>query len=264
MPKLIAKVDTLLKQSPADSSQIPKNKLISIKAGTEVKYSWIKRDAGHYLISLVEPQAGFYNWYAFIPHFTFPDAPSSTNTVSENALALLMEREGFAEEMPDGRVKSYWDALGGIWTIGYGTTYGVTADTIYTKEECMAAKQRDLAKFRDSVLEITRGMELYRHQIDALTLFAYNCGSAGLEESSLMAYLRSTPPAKYNKATVRELFGRWNKSGSPLRPTAGLSIRQMMQAELFFGDDWKVWTGDQAFTNLIRLYGSAEAAGVYS
>jgi lysozyme len=249
---ITALVPTVGKSQDVQSRYLPSNEVFTFLKNSLVRYNWVESHGAHYLAELQEPIRGRFNWFFFKSHVKVQG--EHTLTVSQSALELLILREGFSS-------KAYWDDLGGVWTVGYGTTYGVTEHTVFSKEKALEEKQKDLARFKEAVL--SHNLQLNDNQADALTLLAYNIGSNALSGSRLMRYLASTVPTRWSVSQVEELFGRWNKAGNPLRPIAGLSRRRMQEAALFSSRDWRVWEGPDWKDQLTRAYGgSRELAGL--
>ena len=76
----------------------------------------------------------------------------------------------------------------GVWTIGYGHTFGVKRGDIVTKECAEDFLHRDL----ESVYPIVRKcrQDFNQHQFDALCSFVFNIGSGKFKSSTLYKVLR--------------------------------------------------------------------------
>ena len=73
---------------------------------------------------------------------------------SESGLNLIKKFEGLHRVQPDGTVSSY-RCPAGVWTAGWGTTYGVKSGTKWTVEECEERLRNDVQKFEQAVKRLT-------------------------------------------------------------------------------------------------------------
>lgn len=137
--------------------------------------------------------------------------------------------ESYAQLLPDGRVKAYWDKTGKVWTIGWGSTGAdVGSATIWTRETADSRFQDIWNKTRAGVLRaspLLSAPENY-NRLEAVTCFAYNVGTG--------AYNASTMKRKVNAGAWQEAaeqFPRWKYSGGvALR---GLVRRRAAEQALF-------------------------------
>lgn len=136
---------------------------------------------------------------------------------SQKGLDLIKEFEGL-------RLTAYL-CPAKVWTIGYGTTSGVTKGTVITKERAEELLRQDVRKFEDSVTRLAK-VKLNQHQFDALVSFAYNVGSGALGSSTLLRVLNA---GDYDAAAGQ--FERWNKAGGQV--LAGLTRRRAAERKLF-------------------------------
>jgi lysozyme len=148
-----------------------------------------------------------------------------TNPPSDAALDLIKRFEGC-------RLVPYRDAVG-IWTIGYGATYGldrkrVTADhpplTDQQAEELLA---RDTLRFAAAVDRLVK-VPVAINQRGALASFAFNLGAGALQSSTLLKRINSM-----EWDDVPHQFGRWVSAGGRRLP--GLVRRRRAEAELWAG-----------------------------
>ena len=136
---------------------------------------------------------------------------------SSNALQKLKRLEGF-------RSKAYL-CPAKVWTIGYGFTDGVREGDTITQTEAGARLILELAKYEQAVFEVTGG-NVNQNQFDALVLFAFNVGIAGMRGSSVIkAHNRGDFTA------AARAFGLWNKGGGKV--LAGLVQRRAEEAALY-------------------------------
>lgn len=138
--------------------------------------------------------------------------------LSAKGLETLKELEGFRS--------APYQCSARVWTIGYGSTHGVTKHTPpISKVDAEKLLLRDLAKFELAVKGAAHRKPT-QGQFDALVLFSYNVGAAALRRSTLMQ--------KFNAGDIQgaaEQFGRWVKAGG-LRLN-GLVRRRDIEKELF-------------------------------
>lgn len=102
------------------------------------------------------------------------------------------------------RLEAYQD-VGGVWTIGYGSTFGVKSGDVISSVEATRRLMRDLAQFE---LAVNTAVEvpLADNQFAALVSFAYNVGTEAFRKSTLLKKLNAR---KYE--SVPSELARWNK-----------------------------------------------------
>lgn len=270
MPELIATQDTWIKRDTLQATSLSDNLKHFVKAGTKLKVTWTKTEGGHTLCSLAEPINGFYNWYLWSQHFNREYKPPTA--MSEAGMELITHFEGYANKITSsdkkeliGGASAYWDSLGGIWTIGYGSTSiydeglarvrPVLKEDKLTHKEALSNKARDVARYIDAVRE-TLGDKLLQREVDALASLAYNAGEGSIKRS-----IRQAIEGGHQQAAADAIL-KYNKSGDPLRPVYGLSRRRAAERAMFLGQDWKAFMGPNAAQLVINAYGSAAAAGL--
>lgn len=113
----------------------------------------------------------------------------------------------------------------GVWTIGYGTTKGVTDGMKITKEKAEELLKLDIDKFEKTVLKLVK-VDLNQSQFDALVSFTYNLGEGNLSKSTLLKMLNNKD---YYGASQE--FIRWNKAGGKV--LNGLIRRREAERNLF-------------------------------
>lgn len=136
---------------------------------------------------------------------------------SQRGLSLIKSFEGL-------RLQAYQDAVG-VWTIGYGTTRGVSAGMAISKEQAERMLLNDVQRFEPEVQRLVT-VPLSQNQWDALISFTYNLGSGNLESSTLRRLLNARD---YSGAA--EQFPRWNKAGGKV--IQGLVRRRAVERDLF-------------------------------
>lgn len=115
-----------------------------------------------------------------------------------------------------------------VWTIGYGTTLGITSETPpITIEQGEELLKRDLVKFERSVMRLIT-VPLKQNEFDALVSFVYNLGGGALQRSTLRA---KTNRGDKEGAAVE--FMKWTKAGG--RELMGLVRRRKAEMDLFNG-----------------------------
>ena len=96
---------------------------------------------------------------------------SSVSPISENCspagINLIKSFEGF-------RSKAY-RCPAGVYTIGYGSTRGVRAGMVITRERGEQLLKRDLIRY-ENIVKRKINRPLKWHEFDALTSFSYNLG----------------------------------------------------------------------------------------
>ena len=105
--------------------------------------------------------------------------------LSDKGLALIQEFESYLKAQPDGSCKAY-KCPAGVWTIGFGVTEGVTADSHFTRDEADNAFRREMEKHEKIVNRLVT-VSITQCQFDALVSFNYNCGA--LASSTLLKKL---------------------------------------------------------------------------
>jgi lysozyme len=147
---------------------------------------------------------------------TQPANPTN-HKMNEAGRNLLKEFEGL-------RLDAYL-CPAGVWTIGYGSTFGVHPGDRITPAEAETLLIKDLDQFEKGVAKLVK-VPLSTNQFSALVSFAYNLGLGALEESTLLRVLNK---GDY-QAAANELL-RWDKANGV--PLAGLTRRRKAERELF-------------------------------
>jgi lysozyme len=136
---------------------------------------------------------------------------------SKTALALISKFEGC-------ELKAYQDQ-GGVWTIGYGHTFGVYPGMRITLQEAenLAAIDLKTAEFHvNKLVEVP----LTQEEFDALTDFVFNLGCLRFATSTMLRLIN----ARMFACAVKE-FERWDRCGGKI--VAGLLARRKAEEELF-------------------------------
>jgi len=155
---------------------------------------------------------------------------------------LCQSFESCARRLPDGRVQSYWDALGGVWTIGWGSTGpDIGSQTVWDQAQCDARFEAQWNKAKAGVLRATRNLAKYPNRLEAVTDFAYNLGIGAYQTSTLKRYITQE---RWSDASKE--FGKWDHAGG--RVVAGLTRRRAAEASLFALPDGVVSSPIEAST----------------
>jgi lysozyme len=135
---------------------------------------------------------------------------------SHNGLALTEASEGL-------RLKAYQDT-GGVWTIGYGHTRGVTPNQVITQEQAEALLSLDI-KYAVSVINEHGGV-CSQNEFDALVDFVFNVGPVQFLTSHLLKYHLAG-----DKEKAAAEFPKWKFDNGHVEP--GLVIRRQKEQALY-------------------------------
>lgn len=113
----------------------------------------------------------------------------------------------------------------GIWTVGYGHTYGVAPGMRVTADEAEMFLRSDLESVCQTVRDAVQ-TPLTDPQFDAVVSFVFNVGATAFRKSTMLRFLNA---ARYRDAA--EEFPRWNRAGGKVLP--GLMRRRAAERELF-------------------------------
>ena len=169
-----------------------------------------------------------------------PDpAPAAPNgpirRIGPAGIALIQRFEGCARLRSDGRYEAYPDpgTGGDPWTIGWGatgpchvTTGRIRRGTVWTREQCDARLEADLARFAAEVARAIADCPTSQHQFDALVSFHYNTGA--IARATLT---RLHKAGRFGDA--RDEFGKWVHAGG--KRLNGLVRRRAAEASLYAG-----------------------------
>lgn len=128
-------------------------------------------------------------------------------------------------------LKAYKD-LGGVWTIGYGSTFNpftnrkVQEGDIITKDEALRWLNEHIKYFRNNVTKLIK-VPQSQNQISALTSLAYNIGIGAFQRSTLLRLLNNGAPA----VQVADQFLRWNRIKGQI--SKGLTNRRKLEKNLY-------------------------------
>ncbi len=132
------------------------------------------------------------------------------------------------ERFEQCRRVAYWDALGKVWTIGWGHTGPEVVEGLeWTQEQCDAQVDIDDAKAVACVNRVVT-VCLSQGEFDALVDFAFNCGDGNFEGSTLLRLLNQ---GDYSGAAIE--FDKWDHAGG--KEVAGLLRRREAETQEFLG-----------------------------
>lgn len=140
-----------------------------------------------------------------------------------------MSSEGYAIALPDGACTSYWDKMGCVWTIGFGSTgKDVIRTTRWTRAQAADRLQLNWQQAKAGVLRASPVLASPENvnRLDAITDFAYNEGTGRYQGSSLRVYVNRR---SWSQAAAE--FPKWNLAGGKVR--AGLVARRQAERALF-------------------------------
>lgn len=145
--------------------------------------------------------------------------------MNQAGIALLKEYEGTAPEVSPGVYRSYWDALGKVWTGPYGLTRGVTEASRWSFEQAEQDLQGELRSYEAAVRAACK-IHPTENQFAAMVCLAWNIGIRGFETSTVLkCHNRGDADA------AARAFGLWNKAGGKV--VRGLVRRRAAEAELY-------------------------------
>lgn len=142
--------------------------------------------------------------------------------ISPKGIALIKSAEGL-------RLKAYPDpGTGGLpWTIGYGSTSGVTRNMVITEAQAEQMLAADLVRFERAVDRLVR-VPVSQGQFDALVSFTYNVGEGNFTKSTLLRKLNAG-----DATGAAEQFPRWVNAAGRVLP--GLVKRRAAERAMFLG-----------------------------
>jgi len=159
--------------------------------------------------------------------------------MSEKGLDLIRNVEGYHQKQKDGSCKAYL-CPAGVWTVGYGCTEGITANTHWTREEAEDALRKEMGAHEANVHKLVT-VPLTQGQFDALVSLCYNIGVGNLKKSKLLKHLNAGDYARaashfsdFKYARVRGSTARLYKVADGTSVAlAGLVSRRAAETELF-------------------------------
>ena len=146
------------------------------------------------------------------------------STTTSTAEILIARFEG-------KRLKPYQDT-GGIWTVGYGSTYNIDAkrpvnqSDIIDDATAIRWLKSQVGTFQNQVKAVIK-VPVNQNKVDSLTSLAYNIGINAFKSSLLLRLLNEGKP----DIEVADQFLRWNKVNGII--SNGLTIRRKAERDLF-------------------------------
>lgn len=133
------------------------------------------------------------------------------------------------------KLTSYKD-IGGVWTIGYGTTYNykykrpVQQDDEINEATALNWLKIEINKKKDNIKKFIK-VAINNNQLDSLISLSYNIGETALKNSTLLKLLN----AGKDKVIVANEFMKWNKAkvNGKLQVIEGLTKRRELEKKLF-------------------------------
>lgn len=144
--------------------------------------------------------------------------------ISPRGLDLLKEWEEL-------RLVAYQD-IGGVWTIGYGSTSDVYEGLTISRHEADLRLREDVDEAETCVNTVVK-VPLSQNQFDALVSFVFNIGCSAFRKSTLLKKLNA---GLYDEVPAQ--MGRWNKDrvGGNLVVVPGLVNRRAKEVLLWNSD----------------------------
>jgi lysozyme len=146
------------------------------------------------------------------------------STTTSTAEILIAKFEG-------KRLKPYRDT-GGIWTVGYGSTYNIDAKRPVNETDiiddgtALRWLKSQVGTFQNQVKAVIK-VPVNQNKVDSLTSLAYNIGINAFKSSTLLKLLNEGRP----EIEVADQFLRWNKVNGIT--SNGLTIRRKAERDLF-------------------------------
>lgn len=150
-------------------------------------------------------------------------------------LLLLISKKVSAEKIIakfEGLLLKAYKDVGGIWTIGYGSTRNpytgvpVKEGDKISKEIALDWLQKEIKSFQVGIRKLVK-VPITANQLSALTSLAYNIGLGAFQRSTLLKLLNQKAPIQ----DVADQFLRWNKVQG--KEVKGLTNRRILEKDLF-------------------------------
>ena len=140
-----------------------------------------------------------------------------TRQINDAGLALIKDFEKL-------RLTAYDDGVG-VWTIGWGSTKGVSPGMTITEPQAEGRLLADL-DWAAKAVEASVKQPLNENQFAALVSFVFNVGVNAFSRSTLLSELNA---GHYDR--VPHELARWNQGGGKVLP--GLVRRRAAEIELW-------------------------------
>jgi lysozyme len=122
-------------------------------------------------------------------------------------------------------VPTSYKCAGGVWTVGYGHTRGVTEGMTIDGALAEVLLCEDVERAEAALRQGIGGKQLTQNQWDALVSFIFNVGSGAFLKSTLLRKLKAGDP------TASAEFDKWVFAKG--KKLAGLIARRKAERELF-------------------------------
>lgn len=116
----------------------------------------------------------------------------------------------------------------GVWTIGYGHTFGVVPGVAITEEQSEEYLKHDIAAAENIVNAECRNLR--QCQFDALVSFVFNVGGGNFQRSTLLKKIKANP----DDNSIMDEFLRWVYAKGVVLP--GLQKRRLAEMKLYFSE----------------------------
>ena len=141
--------------------------------------------------------------------------------ISEQGLDFIKSFEGL-------RLQSYWDANGGVWTIGWGHTKGVKRGQVITRADAERFIRDDLAPIEKHLSADLENEGIAQYQFDARCSWLFNLRD-GIRQYNNSPLRRKLKAGDY-KGAANE-FPRWCHSDGKV--LSGLVTRRAAERKMF-------------------------------
>lgn len=148
---------------------------------------------------------------------------------SSVGIALLEAYEGLS-------LKAYQDS-GGVWTIGYGHTTGVTPGMAVTKAQALDLLATDLATAENAVNRTK--VKLSQNQFDALVSFTFNTG-VGTYGNKIQPLIEA---GKLEAATAKMKQYVYDRAGNRLNGLVNRRTAEILLFETPVTASWLIGAG---------------------
>jgi lysozyme len=141
-----------------------------------------------------------------------------TNKAGIDLLKHFEAGTGFEE-------KAYWDAMGKVWTIGWGFTKDVKEGDRMTEAEGNARLAEEIRDYERTV-ESACSIPPNENQFAAMVCLSWNIGRLAFQKSEVLKYHNLQ---RFQQAAAS--FANWRRSGGKV--VNGLIRRRAAEAELY-------------------------------
>lgn len=146
--------------------------------------------------------------------------------ITRRGVRFIAEFEGF-------RARPYWDSYGGVWTVGYGSTFKPNGDPVTEHSPIYLPRWRARRWLRNTAMravgdwinENTR-VGLNKNEFDALCSLGYNIGQGALADSTVWRELQAG-----NRRLAADAFLMWVYAGGVV--LLGLKRRRIAERDMF-------------------------------